>query len=395
MEIVNNRNSTHFVFYAYTPYQYYIMSYIVLNIKNRYHDAKCVLIKHKLLNNTLGNFKIDFWDKIVEYNDSIVESFDFWGIKKEGFFKWHKNNSGFFNEIKKVISQLDRVDFFIFSSGDNMIVAAAKQYFPNAVLVNVGEGSASYNERFKLLQNKKTFKNHIKSIAKVCLTKLLGKIYRIKLGNDIFYRPMSGGDDVSFYIDTHMDKVVEFFTRNRVLVNISTVELRGNVNHIINPKVFEMIPAELLSGNAVLLLTDRLSEDGFLNETDEISFFQKLIDIYRKKGYEVFLKPHPRESLDKINIINNADILDNLQGIPIEVLFSVIKVKILTCIGSSAAMNAYDYGVAEKYVMLNNLYFNIIEQKKPLIKKLGDNNGCLDSGDNVYHPNSWDDLISI
>ena len=67
---------------------------------------------------------------------------------------------------------------------------------------------------------------------------------------------------------------------------------------------------EILTGNAVLLLTQPFYEDGYMKSQEEQKNFYKYLIANIKKKYTVIVKPHPRDEIDyeiddaNVNIIN-------------------------------------------------------------------------------------------
>ena len=113
-----------------------------------------------------------------------------------------------------------------------------------------------------------------------------------------------------------------------------------------------------------MILTQPLSIDGLLNSDEkQYGFYKKICDKYLSEGYEVYLKPHPRDTIiyEKINGVKLI-----AQIVPMELIEMVSDVKFERIIThSSTAINFLACG-EEKEVFYD---FNTQEYDKKLLEK--------------------------
>jgi hypothetical protein len=92
--------------------------------------------------------------------------------------------------------------------------------------------------------------------------------------------------------------------------------------------------------NKILVITQPLSEDGYISEAYKISLYKKIVDQYSRQNSKIYLKKHPRE---KTNYENEIPSLDGLipGNFPLEILNlnPFIKFKTGITIFSSALEN--------------------------------------------------------
>ena len=144
-------------------------------------------------------------------------------------------------------------------------------------------------------------------------------------------------------------------------------ELFENISEERKQLILRVFGVEELSGvtdKSVLILTQPLSLDGLLN-TDEkqYGFYKKICDKYLSEGYEVYLKPHPRDTItyEKINGVNLI-----AQTVPMELIEMVSDVKFERLIThSSTAINFLACG-REKEIFFD---FNTREYNEKLLEK--------------------------
>ena len=74
-----------------------------------------------------------------------------------------------------------------------------------------------------------------------------------------------------------------------------------------------------LSSSKILILTQVLSEiTSIQTKSQQLQFYKKIIDEYKGK-YDVYLKPHPRDSVDYSSVIDNNHVFLLKGNIPMEV----------------------------------------------------------------------------
>ena len=129
-------------------------------------------------------------------------------------------------------------------------------------------------------------------------------------------------------------------------------------------RVFDVEELSEVAEKSVLILTQPLSLDGLLNSDDkQYGFYKKICDKYLSEGYEVYLKPHPRDSVS-YERINGAKLI--AQSVPMELIEIVSDVKFERIIThSSTAINFLTCG-KEKEVFYD---FNTREYDEKLLEK--------------------------
>lgn len=129
-------------------------------------------------------------------------------------------------------------------------------------------------------------------------------------------------------------------------------------------RVFDVEELSEVAEKSVLILTQPLSIDGLMNSDDkQYGFYKKICDKYLSEGYEVYLKPHPRDTItyEKINGVNLI-----AQSVPMELIEMVSDVKFERIIThSSTAINFLTCG-KEKEIFFD---FNTREYDEELLEK--------------------------
>ena len=114
----------------------------------------------------------------------------------------------------------------------------------------------------------------------------------------------------------------------RVPVNISHKAKRIDYGDLVQSltavekqKLVEVFMKEAVSLEGVfprlLLLTQPLSEDGFISEEYKIALYERIISEYGE-GFKIYLKPHPRELTDYLTCFENIELIPG--SFPIELL---------------------------------------------------------------------------
>lgn len=144
-------------------------------------------------------------------------------------------------------------------------------------------------------------------------------------------------------------------------------ELFENISEERKQLILRVFGVEELSGvtdKSVLILTQPLSLDGLMNSDDkQYGFYKRICDKYLSEGYEVYLKPHPRDTItyEKINGVNLI-----AKSVPMELIEMVSDVKFERIIThSSTAINFLTCG-KEKEVFYD---FNTREYDEKLLGK--------------------------
>ena len=144
-------------------------------------------------------------------------------------------------------------------------------------------------------------------------------------------------------------------------------ELFENISEERKQLILRVFGVEELSGvtdKSVLILTQPLSIDGLMNSDDkQYGFYKRICDKYLSEGYEVYLKPHPRDTItyERINGVNLI-----AQTVPMELIEMVSDVKFeLIITHSSTAINFLTCG-REKEIFFD---FNTREYDEKLLEK--------------------------
>ena len=129
-------------------------------------------------------------------------------------------------------------------------------------------------------------------------------------------------------------------------------------------RVFDVEELSEVEDKSVLILTQPLSIDGLMNSDDkQYGFYKKICDKYLSEGYEVYLKPHPRDSVTYENI-NKVKIIS--QSVPMELIEMVSNVKFEKIVThSSTAINFLECG-KEKEIFFD---FNTRVYNEQLLEK--------------------------
>lgn len=144
-------------------------------------------------------------------------------------------------------------------------------------------------------------------------------------------------------------------------------ELFENISEERKQLILRVFGVEELSGvqdKSILILTQPLSLDRLMNSDDkQYGFYKRICDKYLSKGYEVYLKPHPRDSITYRNI-NGIKLI--AQTVPMELIEMVSDVKFERIIThSSTAINFLTCG-KEKEIFFD---FNTREYDEKLLEK--------------------------
>ena len=129
-------------------------------------------------------------------------------------------------------------------------------------------------------------------------------------------------------------------------------------------RVFDVEALSEVKDKSVLILTQPLSIDDLLNGDDkQYGFYKRICDKYLSEGYEVYLKPHPRDGVTYENI-NGVKLI--AQTVPMELIEMVSDVKFERIIThSSTAINFLTCG-KEKEIFFD---FNTREYDEKLLEK--------------------------
>lgn len=113
---------------------------------------------------------------------------------------------------------------------------------------------------------------------------------------------------------------------------------------------------------SVLLITGPYSDSGEMTEEEEFSLYKKMLDLV-PRGYEIVIKPHPRENIKKVEsfcqLYNCKMIDEKYQNLPVEILITKNNFEYILGIWTSTLLYATKLSNKSK----------IISCVKTLIKK--------------------------
>ena len=168
-------------------------------------------------------------------------------------------------------------------------------------------------------------------------------------------------------IEVNDISVVPKDERYHKFIEVPRKELFENISEERKQLILRVFGVEELSGvtdKSVLILTQPLSIDGLINSDDkQYEFYKRICDKYLSEGYEVYLKPHPRDTItyERINGVNLI-----AQTVPMELIEMVSDVKFERLIThSSTAINFLTCG-REKEIFFD---FNTREYNEKLLEK--------------------------
>ena len=186
----------------------------------------------------------------------------------------------------------------------------------------------------------------------------------------LFFLRRTKGPGFSKYcqsIEVNDISVVPKDERYHKFKEVPRKELFNNISEERKQLVLRVFDVEELSevkDKSVLILTQPLSLDGLINSDDkQYGFYKKICDKYLSEGYEVYFKPHPRDSIAYRNI-NGIKLIT--QSVPMELIEMVSDVKFERIIThSSTAINFLTCG-REKEIFFD---FNTREYDEKLLEK--------------------------
>ena len=122
--------------------------------------------------------------------------------------------------------------------------------------------------------------------------------------------------------------------------------------------VFDVNLSNISNLKSAIVLTQPLSEDGFITESYKIKIYEDTVHELVKSGYHVFFKSHPREKT-KYKFSNEVTILD--RDFPAEILnFTDLNIRLAVAV-SSGSLDTIN---ADYKVRLAPDFFKIVDYKK-------------------------------
>lgn len=106
-----------------------------------------------------------------------------------------------------------------------------------------------------------------------------------------------------------------------------------NIKIINNKSIFNDFSRDFINIKKIII-TQPFFDDGYLSESEHINLYKKL--YLNKLSMEIFIKPHPRDSIDYSFLSEN--ILD--KNIPIEIIYQTAKLTDIYSVNSTASYTA-------------------------------------------------------
>ena len=376
------------VVYVLSTYQLFESALVIsLMEKELNTNVKTVLICHESVERVSCYYNMEIWDTVIKLSGyswfSPGSINDLLNIKQ-----WYRRNREALNQVENV-KAIKRANFFIYSNGDTVLVNKFIDMHPEAIIVNVSDGAAAYVGISKEPIGKK---NIIKKIIINLHYKILSMLFSCKLSPSVMTN-IYGNSSTNVYWDFNVDMVHETCAQNRIVIGRPLSELKSFYKDIFN---FDNIKFPAIKGKSVIFLSNLFSDGAWklCSETDEINFNIKYLEPFIKNGYQVFVKPHPKENMDKLKKMGaHVEVLDHLRDAPFEVLVNEEKYDYIVSVGSTAMINAINLQMAHNYVILDNIFCNEV----PLLREYTNFAEYVFANDekNVYCPVNLKDLIKI
>ena len=283
---------------------------------------------------------------------------------------------------EKIFNRIVRLDYFIYNSKNRNTIR--KETDKLLLELNDVENIYIYNDHIPIswMLHKKKIPYHVIEDGynffsyeyKDFRNDIFSK--RVKLSDfknlikHIFILRRTKGPGFSNYcqsIEVNDISVVPKDERYHKFKEVSRKDLFNNISEERKQLILRVFGVEKLSGitdKSVLILTQPLSIDGLFNSAEkQYGFYKQICDKYLSEGYEVYLKPHPRDTVtyEKMNGVNLI-----LQTVPMELIEMVSDVKFERIIThSSTAINFLTCG-KEKEIFYD---FNTREYDEKLLEK--------------------------
>ena len=291
---------------------------------------------------------------------------------------------------EKIFNRIVRLDFFIYNSKNRNTIR--KETDRLLLELNDVENIYIYNDHIPIswILHKKKIPYHViedgynffsyeyKDFRDDIFSKRVKLSDYKNLIKHMFILRRTKGPGFSKYcqsIEVNDMSVVPKDERYHKFKEVPRKELFENISEERKQLILRVFGVEELSGvtdKSVLILTQPLSIDGLMNSDDkQYGFYKRICDKYLSEGYEVYLKPHPRDTItyEEMNGVNLI-----AQTVPMELIEMVSDVKFERIIThSSTAINFLTCG-KEKEVFYD---FNTREYNEKLLEKYNINKDDL------------------
>lgn len=298
---------------------------------------------------------------------------------------WAFNRSKKSNYLIKILEEKKNIELiinilntkkpdilFIFKDNDpickSLIDIASKN---GTKIILIQEGLALYGN----------IKHKTRKKIKVIVKKIIQTILRYPIVN------INQGEDprISVMVASHMNSLSEKRKTNKEIIEFPNIQPPTFIlEKFINETKLDFNNLKHIRLNKTLIYFGQpLSE----NEFDEKMFLDKLFKILSKSGYQIIVKPHPSENMDKYSICSYCTLYTE-NYIPAEILAFIVKPDLVLTPYSSVGLNistwypttiTYLYKLLidlnleiEKEVLLNNKNCHIIKDYNELSMLLAD-----------------------
>ena len=128
------------------------------------------------------------------------------------------------------------------------------------------------------------------------------------------------------------DEKLEKFDVQQLWNNLSE-EHKAKIATVFNISVKDL---NMASSRSVVLITQPLSEDNMMNESDKVALYSRIVNNYGAKN--VVLKPHPREKTNWADVFGDMPIIP--RQMPVELLTKLVSLNKVATFFSTAAFGS-------------------------------------------------------
>lgn len=249
---------------------------------------------------------------------------------------------------------------------EKLYIEKAKDHFFNTKAKGLLKGRMLYGFSWNPYSLYSPFNYLYKKAKKVVLIEEGANLYSyLKPSNlKLLTKKYLYGIKTNFYKDNKLEKILVQFPEkypSHLQYNLEKLDMNLLYKNI-NPEHKRKIVSLFLNGNekdklinidttnAVIVLTQPLSEDGYMTEEKKKALYKEIVDNY-KSHYNVILKKHPREK----TVYNFENVLE-LEGYFPSEIFVFINLKFQKAIGvCTSAIFQVD---AEEKINIDENFFN-------------------------------------
>lgn len=283
---------------VFTPF-HLVSTFTILDELSKFDvNMEINIIIHKRLKKTLEVFteRIKIFQQIIYFKEpSHVK------ITRNPYL-WFREKQEIKKILNEILSNLREPHVFVCFSDNYIISQGLMSKWKKSYKVLVDEGIAIYsaaNEFDKIDKNKA-----IKILKEILLSFILGFRYR-RIGH-------GSNNLINAIIARYPNLIPKEKLCNKLCysIDLNKETLEENLHQVSN-----------VLANSFLFISQCLSEDKSTSLEKEIAFYSTLSDILNKKGLNLYIKPHPRDSEKKLNILSKFGfVLWESQFIPVEAI---------------------------------------------------------------------------